>query len=243
MTRTSTSQRLTRLEDLAARLKDREFSTVSEIANDFGVSVRTITRDIQLLKDQGLPIDADRGRGGGIRLAPHWGVGRVKFSYAQAVDLLVSLAVAEQMKSPFFMAHLGPIRRKLLASFPPDIKQRAKGLKARILIGESASTQVLSAFSSPHKNVVEKLHEAFVLMNRIEMTYTDGSGAKTKRTIDPHYLLLSSPIWYILGWDHLRQDVRTFRCDRILKITQQHESFKLYPIERFKKSLDGVTFI
>ena len=74
-----------------------------------------------------------------MRLDRHWGIGRVNLAYSEAVDLLVSLAVAEQMKSPLFMAHLGPIRRKLMASFSPATKHKVKGLKARILIGESAS--------------------------------------------------------------------------------------------------------
>ena len=108
MKRASTADRLKRLENVVAQLKDDEFSTIGEIAEDLGVSIRTVSRDIQVLKSQGLPIESDRGRGGGVRLNRHWGIGRVNLTYSEAVDLLVSLAVAEQMKSPLFMAHLRP---------------------------------------------------------------------------------------------------------------------------------------
>ena len=128
MNRASTIGRLQRLELVTARLKSDDSLVVADLAREFGVSVRTLTRDIQILRDQGLPVDADRGRGGGVRL--HWssGIGRLSLSYAEAVDLLVSLAVAEQMKSPLLMANLGSVRRKLMASFAPSMRRKIKSL-------------------------------------------------------------------------------------------------------------------
>ena len=243
MKRASTADRLKRLEDLVGSLKDDELLTTGEIADNFGVSVRTVSRDIQVLRDQGLPIDADRGRGGGVRLDRHWGIGRVNLAYSEAVDLLVSLAVAEQMKSPLFMAHLGPIRRKLMASFSPATKHKVKGLKARILIGESASLFVLSAFNAPDRKMVEQLHQAFVMVGRIAINYRAENGVKTKRVIEPHYLLLNYPVWYVLAWDHLRADARTFRCDRIDSIQRLDEGFKLRPIAQFENALQGINVI
>lgn len=64
---------------------------IGALADEFGVSRRTLTRDIALLRDRGLPVDADRGRGGGVRVASTWGVGRLTLDYREAVDLLVSL--------------------------------------------------------------------------------------------------------------------------------------------------------
>jgi predicted DNA-binding transcriptional regulator YafY len=93
--RSSTTSRIDRLKIITARLKSDEPTTIGEIAKEIGVSVQTLSRDIQVLKNQGLPIDTDIGRGGGVRLDRHWGIGRVNLNYAEAVDLLISLAVAE----------------------------------------------------------------------------------------------------------------------------------------------------
>ena len=68
-----------------------------------------------------MQIDADRGRGGGVRLDRNWGVGRINLAYSEAVDLLISLAVAEQMNSPMFLANLDSVRRQLVASSSPAI--------------------------------------------------------------------------------------------------------------------------
>ncbi len=243
MKRASTMGRLQRLEFITTRLKSNEPLMVGDIAKEIGVSVRTLTRDIQILRQQGLPVEADRGRGGGVRLHWSWGVGRVNLNYSEAVDLLVSLAVAEQMKSPLLMANLGSVRRKLMASFSPSMKNKINKLKSRILIGESASPFVLSAFSAPGARVVELLHQAFLMMRKIGIDYRAENGAKTKRTIEPHYLLLNYPVWYVLAWDHLRDEVRTFRCDRIEHSRVLDEVFCLRPFTHFEKAMEGADAI
>jgi len=67
MARANSSDRLRRLELLAVQLKQEGLCTIKTLADLHNVSERTIARDLQLMRDQGLPIDADRGRGGGVR--------------------------------------------------------------------------------------------------------------------------------------------------------------------------------
>lgn len=243
MKRTSTIGRLERLEMISARLKDRGFCTAKGLAVELGISQRTLTRDIQILRDQGVPIEADRGRGGGLRLDRRWGIGRLNLPYAQAVDLLISLAITEQMQSPLFMANLDAVRRKLMMSFSTDIKTKVNGLRDRILISKSASALLLSDFSNPSRNSVEKLHQAFLEMQEIKISYRAENGAITSRIIQPHYLLLSYPIWYVLAWDHLRGNVRTFRCDRIVRITALETEFNLRPLADFQAAIEGAQVI
>lgn len=243
MKKTSTINRLKRLDILKARLKDSEPITIAKIADELNVTARTISRDVELLREQGLPIDADRGRGGGIRLDRHWGIGRVNFNYAEAVDLLLSLAVAEQSNSPLFMANLQNIRHKVMASFSPDMRFDVKNLKSRILIGQTASAPVLSSYLIDNHALVQKLHQAFLTRNIVQINYLSMVGERSQRHIEAHYLLLNSPVWYILAWDELRQDIRTFRCDKIEKIEILDGKFKLRPVSDFNQSLEGVVTI
>jgi len=240
MQRSSTLSRLERLDLLKSRLKSGDILTVADIAHEFAISVRTVSRDIDLLREQGVPIEADRGRGGGIRLQANWGVGRINFSYAEAVDLMITLAIARQMKSPLFMASLDSIRRKLDSSFSPQMKARVKGLKHRILISPSASIDVLSGFSVPKKSITETLHQAFLMQQGMHIRYKAKNNSVTQRDIEPHCLLLSYPVWYVIAWDGLRNDARTFRCDRILQIKNTQTEFKLRPLSDFKACIAGV---
>lgn len=243
MQRTSTTTRIQRLEQITARLKTNDDWIIGDLAAELGVSVRTLTRDIRLLREQGLPIEADRGRGGGVRLHWSWGIGRVNFNYAEAVDLLVSLAVAEQMKSPLLMANLSTVRRKLMASFAPFTKRRINALRSRILVGESSSPFVLSTFTSPKPRVVALVHQAFLMMRKLTICYRDVNGTKTDRVIELQYLLLSYPVWYAIAWDELRDDVRTFRCDRIETSKLSDDEFRARPLSQFTQAIEGIDAI
>ncbi|MCK7616098.1 helix-turn-helix transcriptional regulator [Roseibium sediminicola] len=227
------------MELLAVQLKQDGLCTVKDLAHQHGVSERTITRDLLLMREQGLPIDADRGRGGGVRLDRNWGVGRINLSYPEAVDLLISIAVAEQMNSPMFLASLGSVRRQLVASFSPEKRHKVNRLKSRILIGVTASTFVQASVAVPPNRVVQTLHLAFIDQVTLAIRYQNEGGETSERQIEPHYLLLNYPVWYVIAIDHLRDALRTFRCDRILKAEPTGTLFRLLPKEEFQQSLDG----
>ena len=242
MTRSETSDRLRRLDRLAARLKQDTPCTIADLAAEQGVSARTIARDLALMREQGMPIDAGRGRGGGVRLDRGWGVGRINLSYGEAVDLLISIAVAEQMKSPLFLASLDSVRRQLVASFSPAKRDRVDRLKSRILVGVTASTQVQAGVAAPPGRVVRALHRAFVDQEVLGIRYCREDGEMSDRLIEPHYLMLKYPVWYVVAFDRDREAPRTFRCDRILGAGSDGTRFRLLPKARFKASLvaDGL---
>ncbi len=227
------------MDRLTADLKLGEPCTTAELARQHGVSPRTIARDLALLRDMGLPIDADRGRGGGVRLDPQWGVGRMTLSYPEAIDLLISIEVAEQMGSPLFLANLGAVRRQLIASFSKKRRAEVARLKSRILIGVTASTYVQATVLRPPKRVVQSLHQGFVDRETLTIHYAREDGTVTNREIEPHYLLLKYPVWYLIAIDHLRDGPRTFRCDRIRAAVRTGTRFTLLGKEQFQPSLEA----
>ena len=239
MARTNAQDRLRRMDLLGAELKQEGHCTVRDLARAHGVSTRTIARDLALMREQGLPIDADRGRGGGVRMDRRWGVGRMNLSYPEAVDLLISIAVAERMESPLFLASLGSVRRQLVASFSPEKRDRVNRLKSRVVIGVTASTYVQAGVSAPPKRVVQALHQAFVDQEVLEIRYRREDGAVSERRIEPHYLLLKYPVWYVVAVDHLRQAPRTFRCDRMIAASRTGDPFRLLPKPAFRSAMEG----
>ncbi len=245
MARSSTGNRIERLEHIQSLLLSGEPTTVAGIAEELGVSPRTIARDIEVLRAQSVPIETDRGRGGGVRIHRDWGIGKMHLTSSEAVELLVSLAVAEQSQSPLFMSQLAKIRRKLIASFGPRLRPQVRQLKARILVGQAASSRVLDTFDTPKPTAIERLYQSFLLRAPIEIHYRDMQGQRTKRVIEPHYLMFASPVWYVLAWDRLRTQPRTFRCDRIDRAEALNDEalFQLKPAQKFMEGLEGVSRI
>ncbi|KAJ55575.1 hypothetical protein ACMU_12845 [Actibacterium mucosum KCTC 23349] len=239
MTRTDASDRLNRLDLIEARLKSGEALILADLAAELGVSRRTLSRDIALMRARGVPVEADRGRGGGIRLSARWGVGRMALSYDEAIDLMISLAVAEQLQSPLFMANLGSVRQKLVASFGPRQRAQVARLKSRILVGQHASNPTRESLAPVDATAIRRLHRAFVERRLLQITYSAPERPPTSRVIEPQFLHYNAPVWYVLAWDHLRQDVRTLRCDRITNAQPLGETFELRPFSLFEPALEG----
>lgn len=240
MARENTYDRLNRLDLLASRLKADEPMTVGALAVEFGVSRRTLSRDIAILRDRGLPIEADTGRGGGIRLHRTWGIGRLALTYQEAIELLFSIAISEKLEAPWVFMNSAPIRRKLAASFSPTLRNRIKELRDRIHVSGTTSPQILSSFSAPQPECMVVIFQAFLEMRNVNITYTDADEHCSARSIEPHHLLLCPPVWYLYAWDDNKVAVRCFRCDRIQSASMEDMSFPERPYHLFERAIQSM---
>ena len=216
MGRAKTLSRLNRLDELIGILKSGEYFISSELAENLNVSTRTLMRDLNILRDKGYPIESDLGRGGGIRLHQNWGVGRLALNYHELIDLLLSLTIMEKIGSPLFLRNLKAVRHKLFASFPKNQRTQLSTLRQRIFIAKQASDKVVSGYISPPSEIGnDAIYEAFTTMRKLHILYEDVKGVQTERVIEPHYLSIAWPAWYVFAWDEGRGEMRNFRLDRI----------------------------
>ena len=212
---------------LLGLLRSDDYWTISGLATELETSTRTINRDLGELSSQGIPIDSDRGRGGGVRLIERWGISKLNLSNEEVMDMLISFAITESMKSAILTRNIKSIQQKISQIFPPAQRAAIRALRKRILIGANASEYILETYSPPKKNL-DKLIHSFFNRYRAQITYIDGKGEKSKRIIEIHFLLLNWPVWYLMCWDHLREGIRVFRVDRILSFKVLSERFDLH---------------
>ena len=238
MVKGATSSLLGRLEQLKGLLKSRDFATAQDLAVELGVSRRTLHRYLAILRDAGLPIESGRGRGGGLRLHSNWGLGRVHFNTAEAIDLLLSVAIAERISSPVLLRQLAGIKRKIVASFGEAHQAQIRLLRKRILLGPPASDRVAVSFLDSPGRAHPALAEAFLSTRCVTIEYVDRKGMTTLRPVEPHYLYLSLPVWYLLAWDRLRGAVRHFRVDRIRTVAPMGMTFRLADPRPFVEEME-----
>ncbi|NTX50234.1 YafY family protein [Myxococcus sp. CA039A] len=227
-----------RLDRVLGLLASRPSWTAPELAEELGVCVRTIRRDLSRLAARGVPIESDAGRGGGVRVPPRTGLGRVQLDTREVLDLMLALALAEQLGSPLLLSTLKGLRQKLSASFPPEERSRVSGLRRRILVGPS-SRNVAATWKAPSLAVLRPIHESFFEQRALELTYRSND-ASTVRIVEPHYLLLSWPAWFLLVWDHLRGAVRMLRVDRIEAARVTESTFRVRSSESMLATLGDV---
>lgn len=177
--------------------------TADRLANEFGVSVRTVKRDLDALENSGAPIWSRPGPRGGYGLATQADLPPVRLTPAQAVALLAAVSAAPD--APY--ADLASVAiRKIMDVLDPPTRVKVDDLARRIWVNtdEPGTRAVRSA-----------LEEAMSEQRVIRIRYTAQQGSKTTRDVEPVIFAAMNGGWYLVGWCQLRNAMRWFRVSRI----------------------------
>lgn len=199
-------ERLHALSEMLRRSGSRG-CTADRLANEFGVSVRTIKRDIDALENSGAPIWSRPGPRGGYGLATQADLPPVRLTPAQAVALLAAVSAAPE--APY--ADLASVAiRKILDVLDPRTRVKVDELARRIWVNtdEPGTRAVRSA-----------LEEAMSEQRVVRIRYTAQQGSKTTRDVEPVIFASTNGSWYLIGWCRLRNEMRWFRVSRIEQAT------------------------
>ncbi len=193
-----------------------------KLAERLEVDVRSVRRYITMLQDLGIPIEAERGRYGNYRLMRGFKLPPLMLTEDEALALTLGLLAAKRlgltMAAPAVEGALAKIDRVL----PEALRDRVRAVQETLVL-DSISTERYR--SSPESTVVLTLSIATQQEKRIWMRYQSGQAAETERAVDPYGLIFHAGFWYTVAYCHLRQDLRTFRLDRVLQAELLEETF------------------
>jgi predicted DNA-binding transcriptional regulator YafY len=188
---------------LLEALQDQPFARGPELAARLGVDERTLRRDVTALRDLGLPVEAERGRGGGYRLKPGYRMPPLLFTPAEATAVALGL-LAAQRDGVDAAGALAKLRRVL----PEPIRLRVEALEATLRF-----TRATRSPSAPGEQLLA-LAEAARRGRRVLADYTTSAGETARRELSPLGLVAHGPRWYVPAYDHGRGELRAFRADR-----------------------------
>ncbi|GAA1763429.1 HTH domain-containing protein [Agromyces humatus] len=177
--------------------------SAERLAREFGVSVRTVKRDLDALERSGAPIWSRPGPGGGYGLAVGASLPPVSLSAAQAVALMAAVSAAPD--APYSDLAAAGIQ-KILDVLDPRTRARADELADRVWV---------NAPPSAARGIRSALEEAMAEQRVVRIRYTSRDGATTTRDVEP--VLFASPNgqWYLVGWCRMRDAMRWFAVSRI----------------------------
>jgi predicted DNA-binding transcriptional regulator YafY len=208
--------RAERLMELADLVRARGATTVAELARELDVSRRTLLRDLGALRERGMLITGEAGRGGGIRLDER-GVSTVHFSLSEIVAIWLGARLSRAASDlPWGDAATSGMA-KLLASLPTPKARALRALCRRVVVGQPASPNIRAGAGAAPPELLRLFEEAFSGGLGLAFQYTDREGRASTRRIEPHGLLVQSPVWYILARDVGKGEPRMFRMDRIAR--------------------------
>lgn len=186
-------------------LQARGGMTAAELARELEVSVRTIHRDVEALGAAGVPVYAERGPHGGIRLVDGYRTRLTGMTGEEADALFLS-----GLPGPAAELGLGTVvtaaRLKVLAALPTELRGRASRLLERFHL--DAAGWFRAGDAVPHLAAIAQCVWDGM---RLELDYDRGDGSVT-RTLDPLGLVLKAGVWYLVA-SHDGQ-LRTYRVSR-----------------------------
>ncbi|MEV4657033.1 YafY family protein [Micromonospora sp. NPDC049301] len=181
----------------------------SELATRLGVSLRTVRRDVERLRDLGYPVQATMGAIGGYRLVAGKAMPPLLLDDEEAVAIAVGLRTAAGHAVAGIEEASVRALAKLEQVLPSRLRHRVGAL--------GAATEPLLTWGRPTVDPEHLTTLAAAVTNRdqLRFTYRRRDGAAGERLVEPHKLVSAGRRWYLVGYDNDRGDWRIFRVDRI----------------------------
>lgn len=209
----------TRVLTVLELLQSRSRLSGTELADRLDVDPRTVRRYISVLQDLGVPVEAEAGRYGGYRLRPGYKLPPMMFNEEEALALILALLAARRAgllgAAPAVEGALSKIDRVL----PDQLRGRVQAVQ-----GALAFTPIRGFAAASNPNALVTVSAAAQENRRVWLRYRAGEET-TERAIDPYGVVHHRGRWYIVGWCHLREDVRMFRLDRIVTLEPREDGF------------------
>ncbi len=212
----------TRLITLIMLLQRQPNQKAADLAGRLGVSVRTLHRYFAMLEEMGIPIYAERGPHGGFSLVRGYKLPPLVFTPEEAVAVYLGTSLVGQMWGRLYQEPAQGAMAKLENVLPDD--QRSEIAWARRSLVAMGLHRADPAALFP---LLEVIRRGARRQQRLQMTYQGSTDpGTTARAVDPYALAFRSGWWYLVGYCHLRQGMRTFRVDRIRELALRDESFR-----------------
>jgi predicted DNA-binding transcriptional regulator YafY len=219
-------KRQARLFALAEHLRARRTGvTASELAERFGVTIRTVYRDLDALREAELPISAERGRGGGYALDRAYSLPPVNFTAREAALLSALGRWAADARLVPFTRTLSSAIDKVRSALATSAQRELLGLmKELIFVGIPAHP------AAP--GVREAVEDAWFERQEICVRYRSSDGALSDRTVRVRGITMERSLTLLHCEDVARSERRTLRLDRILAVVETPRRKSLLRPER-----------
>jgi predicted DNA-binding transcriptional regulator YafY len=221
-----------RLLELLELLQARPLTTGREIADRLGIDPRTARRYIDVLQELGIPVEGQRGVGGGYRIRPGYRLPPLMLEDEEAVVVVLGLLATRGSGSDGSPDAVDGALAKINRVLPTTLRRQVEALEETLSFTRTTGAAPADAAA------VLMLADAIRRRRRLQIAYRTFSGEESERELSPHGLVVHSGRWYLAAHDHTRDDLRTFRVDRMWR-TALAEAASLPPPEGF----DAVAYV
>ncbi len=203
--------RIARLIAILIELQSKTIVTAKSIANKHQISIRTVYRDILTLKESGVPIVSENGKG--YSLIEGYNLPPVMFSEPEALALVTAEYIISKNNDRSLVKHFQSASTKVKAILKDSQKHKISFIDKRFEIRVETDKKLLS-------NYLIELQQSISSCALIHLEYISLNGDKTEREVEPFSILFNQGYWVLVAFCRLRNDYRAFRldCIQVIKI-------------------------
>lgn len=201
--------------------------TAARLAEETGVSLRSLYRDIESLRMAGAQIDGERGYG--YRLIEDVALPPQMLDAPELEALALGLAEVQAMGDPTLARAAASALAKIGATLPAGPEQQLLHAVSQVYRPAPRMT------ASEH---VDLIRRACIAERSLRILYRDAEGTQTQRDILPLAVMYAERSMTLLAWCSSRTDFRMFRCDRIESATENGDSFRPRRVALLRDYLD-----
>ncbi len=217
-----------RLIQLMMKVNERKKFTIQEMADECGVSRRTMIRDLMELSELGVPLYSETGPSGGYRVLREKVLPPISFTEHEAIALFFACQSLHNYKALPFKNEVNTALDKFFHYLSSELKQKIESMQQRLIF-----------WVPPHGLEVPFLKELLeaALEQRVVTIIYEAATSKT-RSIQPIGIYTMNGLWYCQAYCFLAEDYRVFRVDRVkdfslvadqsLKLNMKNEHIKAW---------------
>jgi predicted DNA-binding transcriptional regulator YafY len=197
-----------------------------DIAARLEVDARTVRRYVLILRERGVPIEMRRGRHGGYSLAPGYRA-PLALTRGEALALAYGLLSVEPRARNISDGDSKRALKKVARALPAMTRDLIQGVDSAVTF----ATPVMGGESFAVPAHLETAVRAIRSRTRLNIRHRGRDGIETERTIDPYQVVHRYGCWYLVGYCHLRSDLRVFRLDHIVSSSALTDTFTPPPVD------------
>ncbi|RDC63734.1 helix-turn-helix transcriptional regulator [Adhaeribacter pallidiroseus] len=209
--------RIDRLFGILTLLQSKKYVTAEKIADKFGISIRTVYRDVKALGEQGIPVSFEQNKGYFIVLG--YFLPPVSFSCEEANALLLMESLVAGFADKSIQTHYSNALNKVKSVLRGPQKEKLEMLNNNIRFQFPPCIQNDYEYLSVLQNAISS-------KVMVQVDYKNNKSEVSKRNIEPIGLIFYAFSWHLIAWCHWRQEYRDFKVSRILKITPTDKPFE-----------------
>jgi predicted DNA-binding transcriptional regulator YafY len=215
--------RIDRLTAILIHLQTKKIVKAEEISDRFGMSLRTVYRDVKALMEAGVPIGSEAGKGyfivDGYHLPP------VMFTQDEASSMLLAGKLVDKMADKSVRGAYESAMHKIKAVLNESEKDHLQNLESHIEVFLRSRYEVKEREEFPDHFMTD-IQRAVARKEVLRIDYSNNEEELSQREVEPIGIFYYSMAWHLIGWCRLRNGYRDFRADRIKALVSTGQSFE-----------------